>query len=138
MPTYDYFCEKCELVIEIKHSIHDESEHYCEQCKMLMQRQIGTGYILAKGLKPTLDEIRDTDHTKKVKDPDRARKARISAFGREAVGSPPNQSNPRHIVKKGRTIGGQQKEIDRAEFIKAAAKDDRMVAEAKKALQKKP
>ena len=83
--------------------------------------------MITGGLKGSLKDHRESEYTKKVKDPERAVKSRQKAFGRDAVGDPGMTTDPRHIVKRGRTLGGQQKEIDRGEFIRAAAKDDYML-----------
>lgn len=113
----------------------DDNDYLCPDCDKPMVKQIGTGYLLSKGLKPTLSDLKQEDHTNKVKDPERAIKMRRKAFGSEAVGSPSMQTDPRHIVKKGRTLGGQQMDIDKKEFIKAAARDPVMVETAKRALK---
>jgi len=94
------------------------------------------GYVITGGINGSLDDHKEVEHTKKVKDPERAVKSRKKAFGSDAVGDPSMQTDPRHVVKRGRTLGGQQKDIDKGEFIKAAAKDDHMVNEAIKAVNK--
>ncbi len=137
MSTYDYECEKCEMSIEIVRSIKDDSDELCEKCGSVMNRLISGGAtIIASGLKPSLADHRESEHTKKVKDPERSVRMRKKAFGHDAVGDPSMQTDPMHIVKRGRTLGGQETEIDKKEFIKAAAKDDVMVNIAKKALKK--
>lgn len=87
-------------------------------------------YLITSGLKGTLEGHKEAERTKKVKDPERAVRSRKKAFGRDAVGDPSMQTDPRHVIKRGRTLGGQQKEVDKAEFIKAAAKDSVMVEKA--------
>jgi hypothetical protein len=101
-----------------------------------MSKQIGIGYIASKGFKPTLADIREDNHSKKVSDKDRAIKMRKRAFGHEAVGDPVYTPDPKHIVKKGRVLGGQDKEVDKQEFIKSAAKDPLMVKLAEDALKR--
>lgn len=81
-------------------------------------------------------DYKEEEHKKVVKDPERARRRRKRIFGSEATGDPPLQNDPRHVIKKGRTIAGQDKEIDRSEFIKAAAKSDSIVQTAAQALRK--
>jgi hypothetical protein len=116
----------------------DESKHLCETCKSVMDKLISGGaYVISTGLNPTLSELKETDHTKKVKDPERAIRMRYKAFGKDAVGDPKMESDPMHIVKRGKTIGGQQTEIDKKEFIKAAAKDASIVDTCQKALKKR-
>lgn len=92
--------------------------------------------MITGGIKGSLEEHKESEHTKKVKDPERAVRSRKKAFGKDAVGDPSMQTDPIHIFKRGRTLGGQQKDIDKAEFIKAAAKDQVMVKKAQDALRK--
>lgn len=79
---------------------------------------------------------KETEHRKKVKDFDRAVRMRKKAFGRDAVGDPVEKPDPRHVIRKGRTLGGQQVEVDKKEFIKAAARDPAMVKIAQESLKK--
>ena len=134
--VYDYRCPKCEIIEEQCHSIHKDPKFKCPECQTQMKRLIGGGAYIATGLKPSLSDTREKEHTKKVKDPERAVKARKKAFGSDDVGHPVSEPDPRHIIKRGRTIGGQQKEVDRQEFIKAAGKDDGMVRAAQESLKK--
>lgn len=137
MPFYDYKCPKCEQIEEIQHSIHKNPKYKCSNCDTKMERQISLGsYVITGGIKGSLEEHKESEHTKKVKDPERAVKARKKAFGTDAVGDPGMTSDPRHIVRRGRTLGGQQKEVDKKEFIKAAAKDPVMVKKVQDALKK--
>jgi putative FmdB family regulatory protein len=139
MPFYDYQCVKCEQIEEIKHSIHEDPKYKCSNCNSKMERQISMGsYVITTGLNGTLEDHKESEHTKKVKDPERAVRSRKKEFGHDAVGDPGMCSDPRHVVKRGRTLGGQQKDIDKGEFIKAAAKDDHMVNEAIKAVKNAP
>lgn len=144
MPTYDYVCEneKCtehEYLVEIFHNMSDKTKHVCSKCEQRLKKCISGGYdvIVRQG---TLAKRREEDHLKKVKDPERAERSRKKHFGTDSVGSPDKyrQGNPVDLKGnvKGRALGGQVKEIDKAEFIKAAAKDDYMVAKAQEALKK--
>ncbi len=138
MISYDYKCPKCDQVEEIQHSIHKNPKYKCSNCKTRMERQISSGsYVIASGIKGSLEDYKESEHTKKVKDPERAVKSRTREFGHDAVGDPSMQSDPRHVVRRGRTLGGQQKEVDRNEFIRAAAKDPVMVQKEVDSLQKK-
>jgi putative FmdB family regulatory protein len=49
MPTYDYKCNKCELVVEIVHPMSDESEYPCEKCAEPMHILIGGAGVVFKG-----------------------------------------------------------------------------------------
>lgn len=137
MPLYDYKCEACNITEEHIHSITTTPTIKCKECNKQMVRLISGGaYIIESGLKGSLSDHRESEHTKKVKDPERAVKMRKKAFGRDAVGDPSMSSDPRHVVKRGRTLGGQQTEVDKNEFIKAAAKDPVMVQKAQEVLKK--
>jgi len=136
MPTYDYLCNECGHLTEIMHAMSDESERACPECGKLMTKQIGMGYLATSGFKPTLADLRENEHSKKVSDKERAIKMRKKAFGHDAVGDPVDKPDARHIVKKGRTLGGQQMEVDKKDFIKAAAKDPAMVKVAQDAIKK--
>lgn len=138
MPIYNYKCPKCEQIEEIQHSIHKNPKYKCSNCETQLERQISLGsYLITSGIKGSLKDHRESEHTKKIKDPERAVKSRKRAFGTDAVGDPSMTTDPRHVVKRGRTLGGQQKEIDRTEFIRAAARDDYTVQKAQEALKKK-
>lgn len=137
MPRYDYKCINCGEIEEKTHSIKIDPKYKCTKCSSKMSRMISCdNYVITGGLKGSLEDFKESEHTKKVKDPERAVKSRKRAFGKDAVGDPSMTTDPRHVVKRGRTLGGQQKEINRDEFIKAAAKDDYAVTQALKALNK--
>lgn len=137
MPTYDYSCKKCNKTVEIFHSITNDGQQLCPQCKKPMQRGIGGGLcVLSKGLLPTVDDHKETEHKKKTGDLERAIRTRKKLFGSDSVGNPVDKPDPRHIIRKGKTIGGSEKTVDRQDFIKAAAKDPMMVDVCQKAIQK--
>ena len=137
MVKYDYKCPACDQIEEISHSINEDPEYDCSNCGELMKRQISMGsYVITSGINGSIEDYHENEHSKKVKDPERAVQSRKRAFGHDAVGDPTMTTDPRHIVKRGRTLGGQQMDIDRDEFIKAAAKDDYVVDQAIKAVKK--
>ncbi len=136
MPNYDYLCSKCDILVEIMHMMSDDSIRPCPDCGEKMDKQISGGYLASSGFKPTLADLRETDHHLKVKDPERAVKMRKKAFGHDAVGDPVDTPDPMHIVKRGRTLAGQEKEVDKAEVVKALAKDPCSVDIALKSLKK--
>ena len=135
MACYDYRCEVCKITTELSHSMFDTSMKFCEKCRYEMVKQVSCGYIASKGFNPTLEDHRESENTAKVKDHERAVKMRKRAFGHDAVGDPVDSSDPIHIVKRGKTIGGQEKTIDKGEFVRAASKDPYMVQIAKNALE---
>ena len=52
MPTYDYYCEKCEKTFEIFQSMNDKKLKKCidEECNGSVERLLGTGSgIIFKG-----------------------------------------------------------------------------------------
>ena len=52
MPTYDYYCEKCEKTFEIFQSMNDKKLKKCidEECNGPVERLLGTGAgIIFKG-----------------------------------------------------------------------------------------
>lgn len=137
MPLYDYRCQECDLIEEQYHSIKKDPVFKCPTCKTTMVRQVGLGvYVVTGGLNPSLADHKESEHTKKVTDKERAIKMRKKAFGHDSVGNPVGAADPRHVIRRGRTLGGQQKEVDKKEFIKAAAKDIVMVKKAQEALKK--
>jgi putative FmdB family regulatory protein len=138
MPTYDYFCQKCDTTIEIIHSIKDTDIKFCETCQSELRKLISPGCYVANAYSAhgTLADHKEMNHTKKVKDLERAIKKRRNLFGSADVGDPSDKPDPRHIVRRGKTIGGQHIEVDKKAFIKAAAKDDYTVNKAIQALKK--
>lgn len=136
MPTYVYACDKCETTIEIQHSIKSEEKYLCEVCKTEMYRVPVIPFHIAGNIKPTLEDLKEKSYKDKVKDPERARKSRAKFCGSAEVGIPPDENAKCHVIKRGRTLGGQQKEIDRKEFIRACSKDPKIVADCQQALKK--
>jgi len=134
---YEYLCEKCKKLYEIQHSMSCDDQFNCEKCKKPLVKQISMPYFASKGFKPTREENKENDHKKKVKDPERARRNRIKAFGSSDVGVPKDKPDPRHIIKQGRTLGGRQMEVDKTEIIKALANDPLSVKLAQDSLKKK-
>jgi len=43
MPTYDYECKKCNLIVEVYKSFTDETAVTCEKCGSDMERKISGG-----------------------------------------------------------------------------------------------
>ena len=134
MPIYDYHCERCNTTVEVKHAMSQKKRPRCEACKSPMKKQFSTAqtFICKSG---GVENWKDKEHTKKVKDKERAYRSRKKHFG--SFEAPVESPNPMHIVKRGKVIAGQDKEIDRQEFIKAAAKDDYTVKVCENVLKKK-
>lgn len=107
MAAYDYQCEKCSVIEEHFHPMIKNPTIKCPKCKNKMKRIISGGnYIISGGLQDTRADHKEKEHTKKVKDPERAVKNRNKHFGKEAVGDPSMKTDPMHIVKRGRSLGG--------------------------------
>ena len=114
----------------------DNSRHPCPECdnsKMTKLFSVGLAIMVKNG---GVADHKESEHKKKVHDRERSVRMRKKAFGSDAVGDPVDRPDPRHILKRGKTLGGQQKEVDKTEFIKAAAKDPLMVKKAQDALKK--
>lgn len=136
MPLYEYYCQACEVSHEVRHSIHQTDPAVCPDCSQPMTREI-TVPLMIISKEGGLANHKEAEHKKKVKDPDRAVKMRKKAFGHDAVGDPSMKNDPRHVIRRGKTLGGQEKEVDKREFVKAAAKDNAIVKQAYDAIHKK-
>lgn len=119
MPTYEYLCEKCGYATEIFHAMSDSSDRLCDECEAIMIRQIGTGYAIIKD-NPSGQEL------KKRQEKAKERRSQLTSRTHEGIGS-----------GQGRALGGQHFEVDKKEFIQAAAKDPGMVKIAQDALKGK-
>ena len=136
MPSYDYRCEPCDLIEEIFHSMSDDTPRNCSECGKTMEKLIGMGYFASKGFKPTREDYKQSEHTKKVKDFERAVRMRKKMFGKDSVGDPNDTPDPKHIIKRGRTKGGGNIEVDKKAFIHECANNPMMLDTAKQALKK--
>lgn len=136
LPRYDYYCNKCNKLEEIIHSIKESPKCKCPKCNTIMVREIGIGLcIIADGLGDPIWMKKEDDHRKKVKDPDRATKNRRKHFGSDA-GQQRDKPDSKHLVRKGKVLAGQEKEVDKAELIKALAKDEWAVQASRQILKK--
>ena len=138
MARYDYECEQCHAVTEVMHGMQESPKVLCEDCGSQMIRLISANFTVKMGHFRTRAERQEEEHQKKVKDPERAVRARKKLFGHANVGDPAMKTDPKHVIRRGKTIGGQQVEVDRTDFVKAAAKDPLLLKTAQDALQKKP
>ena len=135
MPSYDYLCNKCNVVYEVRHEMSCKDKYECSKCHSTLEKQISSTFYVTGGMKSTLEDIREENHKKKTKDMERAIRSRKRAFGHDAVGDPVDQPDPKHLVR-GKVIGGQEMELDKNSVVKALAKDDFAVATAQKAIKK--
>ena len=134
MPIYDYRCPSCSVVFEIYHTMSDTSDKLCTNCNTKMNKLVSVAYLASKGFKPTLEDLREVDHTKKVKDKERARTKRRKLFGSTDTGDQVEKPADCHVIKRGKTITGQQIEVDKNSLIQALAKDDYSVQKAAEVL----
>jgi len=109
----------------------------CPECGQAMIKLITADFTVKMGHFRSRKERAEEEHNKKVKDPERAVRARKKMFGRDSVGDPSMKTDPKHIIRRGKAVGGQQVEVDKNAFVKAAAKDPLLVRKAQDALQKK-
>ncbi len=119
MPTYEYICEHCEYQDEIFHMMSDESLQMCPHCNKPMNKQIGAGYVIVKNPNNASSEIKDRQERAK-----------------ERRSQPKQRTHPGVGSGKGKALGGQHFEVDKKEFIRAAAKDPGMVKVAQDAIKK--
>lgn len=122
MPTYDYICDDCGHASEVFHMMSDTDPRPCPKCGTNMSQQIGSGYAIIHNVNASSQLEKDIkDREERAKD----------------LRSKPVQ--PTHAGKgsgRGRAIGGQHFEVDKQEFIQAAAKDPAMVKLAQDAIKK--
>ena len=138
MPLYEYLCEPCKTIFEIRHSIKSEETYCCEKCGNEMQKKISCDfYVAGCSLKPTLADMKEDNYKKKIYDKDRARRSRKRAFGSSEVENVRDTAADRHVFKKGRVLAGENKTVDRQDFIKSAAKSDFVVNKCLDVLKKK-
>ena len=43
MPTYSYYCSKCDKTVNVMHSIMEDPELSCKICRSLMKRLVSGG-----------------------------------------------------------------------------------------------
>ncbi len=113
----------------------DKKPRKCPECKQKMIKLLGAGSCVIISGSNSVQARKEADHSKKVKDKERAIKMRKKEFGHDAVGDPVDAPDPRHIIQ-GRTLGGRQFDVDKKELTKALSRDDYAVQVAQKALRK--
>lgn len=134
MPSYDYYCEKCDDMIDVYHSIMKNPDVICEVCGKSRKRQIGTGMVIIKPDKPDRYERSEAAHKERVKDPERARRMRKKKFGTEGISI---TKSPYYHKEKRVKAQGTSQEVDKKEFIKSAARNPNAMKAAVDVLNKK-
>lgn len=150
MPTYSFHCQKCDSDFESfskvfrKEPIGEIIPDY--DCKVCLDRG-GVKRIWPDDLDISLvvgefkdrQAKQDEDHRKKAKDPDRAMKIRKKEFGSDNVNVKKSELAKReHKIQK-KIIPhsqGVSQDMDKKEFIKAAAKNPKAFKAAQEALKK--
>jgi predicted nucleic acid-binding Zn ribbon protein len=135
MPTYDFVCDNCgnEFGVFFKSmkespsvgSIHNIP---CEMCKNVGVRRIYStevNFYVTEG--STRAGQKESDHRKRVKDPDRAQRQRKNLLGSDAVSisKSPHFHKEKRIKAKGTTS-----DINKSDFVKMAAKNPNAVQAA--------
>jgi putative FmdB family regulatory protein len=56
VPTYEYKCEQCGYVFEVRHSMNEDPLLLCPECKSKAQRMItgGSGFIMKEPVSKTM------------------------------------------------------------------------------------
>ena len=134
MPSYDYYCDKCDDMIDVYHSIMKNPDVICEACGKHRKRQIGTGMVIIKPDKPDRYERSESAHKERVKDPERARRMRKKKFGTEGISI---TKSPYYHKEKRVKAQGTSQEVDKKEFVKSAARNPNAMKAAIDVLNKK-
>lgn len=85
MPTYDYWCEKCDTKIEVYHGMTETPEVKCQKCDGLMKRIITSAadFIMRKG--GTRHSVQKYKKTSLTPTPTESAKAKAEAAQNEKV-----------------------------------------------------
>jgi len=149
MPTYAYKCNRCNKGFEAfsksfrKENIGEGvSDVFCPTCKVSKVIRVWPNEL---DISVTIGEIRDRrdkedeDNKKRVKDPDRAMRNRKKSFGSDNVNvSKSDLAKREHKIHKQIVpkAQGSTQDIDKTEFIKAAARNPNAVKAAEAVLKK--
>lgn len=134
MPVYEYICKQCEHQFDVfvKGFNHQDSDTKCEACgKGPCIRQLTAPMISISPDGPDRYERKEVEQSKKVKDPERARKMRKDKFGTEGI----SITKSPHYHKQKQVKAQGKSDVDKKEFIKHAARNPKAVAAAASALK---
>ncbi len=87
MPTYEYRCPQCGEVIEIMHSMNDESERTCEACNSALERLISRSSFALKGggwYKDLYSSTKPSDESSKPSDESSSKTSESSSKSSES------------------------------------------------------
>jgi len=135
VPTYDYGCKNCGNVMEVIHRMDEKPRIKCPECGKRMGMQFSSTFNVMMNIKGTVEDYREREHKKKVKDPERAVRMRKKMFGKEAVGDPCMKSDPKKVIKK-KIIKEGGATVDKKDFIKKAARKEGVVRQAQEVLKR--
>lgn len=149
MPTYEFRCNECSKTFDSysqkfrTDNIGDSVTNIpCDSCGKMNAIRVWPEEL---DITITFGEFRDRedkkeeDHKKRVKCPERAERNRKKHFGSENVSVTKSQYAGRsHKIKKQIVpkASGTSSDIDKTDFIKAAARNPNAVKAAKDALQR--
>lgn len=137
MPIYEYVCSKCNFQFDVfsKTFSVDDNSIKCEGCgKKTCKRQISVPQVKIGEDKPDRYERAEKSHMSKVKDPDRARRLRKKKFGTEGISI---TKSPFYHKEKRVKAQGTSQEVDKKEFVKAAAQNPNAMKAAVDIVNKK-
>ena len=137
MPVYEYVCTKCEHHFDLfsKTFSVDDNSVTCEGCgKKSCKRQISMPQVKIGEDKPDRYERAEKSHMSKVKDPERARRLRKKKFGTEGISI---TKSPFYHKEKRVKAQGTSQEVDKKEFVKAAAQNPNAMKAAVDIVNKK-
>lgn len=143
MPIYNYQCNQCSNIQEQYRSVSEiddlgevVSDIVCQNCsaRKAMVRTLSTNIqiIDPSAIRLNGDPKKEAEYRKRAKDPERARQMRKKEFGSDGISI--TKSPEFHKEKRVKAQG--KSDVDRTEFIKAAAQNPNALQAAKDALAK--
>jgi putative FmdB family regulatory protein len=143
MPIYEYQCIKCSNVQEqflLMSKVHGldkiDPKLRCDECsKLNVMKRVVSSSIQVKDpsrIRLNGDPKKEAEYEKRAKDPERARRNRRHKFGCDGISI---TQSP--FYKKEKRIKAQGKnDVDKKEFIKAAARNPNAIKAAMKATKR--
>jgi hypothetical protein len=138
LPLYEFQHPSTGEIFEVLRPFSQSGEPFIAPDGIQCQRLLSLPQIRIGEDKPDRYERKEVDHRKRVKDRDRAQRNRRKLFGSDNVNvSKSDLAKRKHTFKK-ETIKTEKssQDIDRKQFIQAAARNPIAVAAAKKVLKK--
>jgi DNA-directed RNA polymerase subunit RPC12/RpoP len=144
MPEYDYRCVECEheqsqfRSMKECHKLDEIDPAFaCTEChkRGTMKRVVSNFQVKDESrIRLNGDPKKEAQYEKRAKDPDRARRLRRKKFGTDGISitKSPHYHKEKQIKAQGKS------DVDKKEFVKAAAQNPNAVAAAAKAIGKSP